>query len=120
MDVGYIRCLGAEKTKDIKGNQRDFPGWSLMIQWLRLCPPNAGGPGSILGQRIRSHMSQLRPSTAKGINIKKKKAAEIMVEKEKETFLGKRSDCVGPGESKEPDPAARPLNSPPQLPPLRE
>ena len=42
-----------------------------------------------------------------------------MVEKEKETFLGKRSDCIGPGESKEPDPAA-PRHSPPQPPPLRE
>ena len=29
---------------------------SLVVQWLRLCEPNAGGPGSIPGQGTRSHM----------------------------------------------------------------
>ena len=29
---------------------------SLVAQWLRLCAPNAGGLGSIPGQRTRSHM----------------------------------------------------------------
>ena len=50
-----------------------------MVQWLRLCTPNAGGPGLIPGQGTRSHMLQrrvcmpqrkiprlqLRPGTAK-------------------------------------------------------
>ena len=27
-----------------------------MAQWLRLCAPNAGGPGLIPGQGARSHM----------------------------------------------------------------
>ena len=27
-----------------------------MVQWLRLCTPNAGGPGSIPGQGTRFHM----------------------------------------------------------------
>ena len=37
--------------------KNDHPeGTSLVVQWLRLCAPNAGGPGSILGQWIRSHM----------------------------------------------------------------
>ena len=27
-----------------------------MAQWLRLCAPNAGGPGSIPGWGTRSHM----------------------------------------------------------------
>ena len=37
--------------------KNDHPeGTSLVVQWLRLCAPSAGGPGSILGQRIRSHM----------------------------------------------------------------
>ena len=47
-------------------------GTSLMVQWLRLGAPDAGGLGSILGQGTRSHMPQLRvhmlqlrPSTAK-------------------------------------------------------
>ncbi|TEA33101.1 hypothetical protein DBR06_SOUSAS18610013, partial [Sousa chinensis] len=33
---------------------------SLVVQWLRLHTPNAGGPGSISGQGTRSHMLQLR------------------------------------------------------------
>ena len=44
-----------------------------MVQWLRLCTPNAGDPGSIPGQGTRSHMLQLRPGTAKLINIFLKK-----------------------------------------------
>ena len=35
-----------------------------MVQWLRLHAPNARDPGSIPGQGTRSHMLQLRPSTA--------------------------------------------------------
>ena len=38
---------------------------SLIVQWLNLQAPNAGGLGSIPGQRTRSHMPQLKPSTAK-------------------------------------------------------
>ncbi|TEA23326.1 hypothetical protein DBR06_SOUSAS10410006, partial [Sousa chinensis] len=33
---------------------------SLVVQWLRLHAPNAGGPGLIPGQGTRSHMPQLR------------------------------------------------------------
>ena len=33
---------------------------SLVVQWLRLCAPNAGGLGSIPGERTRSHVPQLR------------------------------------------------------------
>ena len=47
-------------------------GTSLVVQWLRLHAPNAGGPGSIPGQGTRSHMPQwrscvlqLRPGVAK-------------------------------------------------------
>jgi len=35
-------------------------GTSLVIQWLRLYDPSAGGPGSILGQGTGSHMLLLR------------------------------------------------------------
>ena len=35
-------------------------GTSLEVQGLRLCTPNAGGPGSIPGQGTRSYMPQLR------------------------------------------------------------
>ena len=50
-------------TRDRKG---DFQEWLstlgeiLMVQWLRLHAPNAGGPGSIPGQGTRSHMPQLK------------------------------------------------------------
>ena len=37
-----------------------FLGTSLVVQWLRLHSPSAGGPGSIPGQGTRSHMPQLR------------------------------------------------------------
>ena len=32
----------------------------LLVQWVRLCTPNAGGLGLIPGQGTRSHMPQLR------------------------------------------------------------
>ena len=35
-------------------------GTFLVIQWLRLCTPNAGGLGSISGQGTRSHVLQWR------------------------------------------------------------
>ena len=35
-------------------------GTSLMVQWLRLHTPNAGGPGLIPGQGTRSHMPRLK------------------------------------------------------------
>ena len=37
-------------------------GTSLVVHWLRLRAPNAGGLGSIPGQGTRSHMLQLRMS----------------------------------------------------------
>ncbi|TEA32556.1 hypothetical protein DBR06_SOUSAS4910043, partial [Sousa chinensis] len=33
---------------------------SLVVQWLRLRAPKAGGPGSIPGQGTRAYMLQLR------------------------------------------------------------
>ena len=35
-------------------------GASLMVQWLRLQVPSAGGPGSIPVQGTKSYMLQLR------------------------------------------------------------
>ena len=40
-------------------------GISLLVQWLRIQAPDAGGLGSIPGQGTRSHMLQLRRNTAK-------------------------------------------------------
>ena len=45
----------------ISGNE----GTSLVVQWLRLSDPNAGGLGSISGQGTRSLMPQLRAGVAK-------------------------------------------------------
>ena len=36
-------------------------GTSLVVWWLRFCPPSAGGTGSIPGQGARPHTPQLRP-----------------------------------------------------------
>ena len=73
-----------------------------MVQWLRLCAPNAGDLGLIPGQGTRSHILQLkdlawcngdwrcqglqlRPSTAKYINnIKKKPQGKLL----------KHADCA--------------------------
>ena len=35
-------------------------GTSLVVWWLGLCAPNAGGLGSIPGEGIRPHMPQLK------------------------------------------------------------
>ena len=40
-------------------------GTSLVVQWLRLCAPNAGSPGLIPGQGTRSHMPQIRLGATK-------------------------------------------------------
>ena len=39
-----------------------YAGSSLIVQWLRLHAPSAGGPGSIPCQGTRTQMPQLRPS----------------------------------------------------------
>ena len=38
----------------------DIWGTCLVVQWLSLCTPNAGGPGSIPGQGTRPHVKQIR------------------------------------------------------------
>ena len=42
-------------------------GTSLVVQWLPVPAPSAGGQGSIPGQGTRSHVTQLRLSTTKEI-----------------------------------------------------
>ena len=51
--------------KQIYQQQKTVPGISLVVQWLRLCVPNAGVLGSIPGQRTRSHMLKLKIPNAK-------------------------------------------------------
>ena len=38
----------------------EWLGTSLVVQWLKLCTPNAGSPGLISGQETRSQIPQLR------------------------------------------------------------
>ena len=40
--------------------QREDSGTSLVVQWIRVCPFNAGGLGLIPSQGTRSHRPQLR------------------------------------------------------------
>ena len=40
--------------------EKEIKGTSLVVQWLQLHAPNAGGLGSIPGQGTRSRMPQLR------------------------------------------------------------
>ena len=40
--------------------RKEAEGASLVVQGLRFCTPNAGGPGLIPGQGTRSHMPQLK------------------------------------------------------------
>ena len=43
-----VQCCGVNCVP-----QKDLlNGTSLVAQWLRLCAPNAGGPGSIPGQEL--------------------------------------------------------------------
>ena len=37
-----------------------FSGTSLLVQWLRLCAPNAEGPGLIPGQGTGSHSAETK------------------------------------------------------------
>ena len=39
-----------------KTDKKQATGTSLVVQWIRLCAPNAGGQGSIPGQGTRSQM----------------------------------------------------------------
>ena len=43
-------------------------GTSLVVQWIRLYAPNAGGPGSIPGQGTRSHMHAATKTQCNQIN----------------------------------------------------
>ena len=45
-----------------------FLGTSLVVYWLGLRAPKAGGLGPITGQGTRSHRPQLRPCTDKQMN----------------------------------------------------
>ena len=53
--TGHKCSLGDDKMFS-----NEVMGTSLVIQWLRLHAPIAGGPGLIPGKETRSHILQLR------------------------------------------------------------
>ena len=59
IDKTLARLTKKRRLKLLK-SENGSGGTSLVVQWLRLCAPNAAGPGSIPGQGTRSHMPQLR------------------------------------------------------------
>ena len=48
--------------KGLAETRQEIPRASLVVQWLRLCAPSEGGPGSIPDQETinRSYILQLR------------------------------------------------------------
>ena len=75
MDMSLSKLWGMVKDEGslaaaVRGLQRAGHDWAteqqhLVVQWLRLQVPSAGGLGSIPGQGTRFHMPQLRPGVAK-------------------------------------------------------
>ncbi|XP_060251171.1 uncharacterized protein LOC121820546 [Ovis aries] len=61
--VTDILVLGLKEEE-----KREWQGASLVVQWLRPCAPNAGGPGLIPAQGSGSRMPQLRPTRHSQIN----------------------------------------------------
>ena len=56
----YPSERGPCKKVPFKKKKNEEIGTSLVVQWLRLCVPNAGGPGLMPGQGTRYHMPQLK------------------------------------------------------------
>ena len=56
----FFSLLGLILNKFYFIFQNILLGTSLVVQWLGIYTPNAGGPGSIPGQGTRSHMPQLK------------------------------------------------------------
>ena len=58
-----LPCPSVIFFKNHSREKKVTQGTSLVVQWLRLHAPCAGGPGSIPGQGTRFHMLQLRVCT---------------------------------------------------------
>ena len=64
-NLGFaISMLKRSKGTGEMNFKKYVSGTSLEVQWLRLCTPSAGGPGSIPGRGTRGHMLQLKISQA--------------------------------------------------------
>ena len=87
MHLNKVKILAEVTEAEIKPRWGDSKAMShrtsLVLQWLRLWAPNAGGLGSIPGQRTRSHVPQLRVCILQYFlrsgAIKKKKCHELLL-----------------------------------------
>ena len=50
LPIYQMTALTAQRKQEII---KEFPGISLVVQWLRLCASTAGGAGSIPGLRTK-------------------------------------------------------------------
>ena len=57
---GHVGRPGNAVLQVLIPESQEYLGASLVVQWLRLHAPSAGGCGSIPGQGTRFHMPQLR------------------------------------------------------------
>ena len=53
-------ALGMSRARGCSQQRASVAGASLVVQWLRVRAPNAGGPCSIPGQGTSSHTLQLK------------------------------------------------------------
>ena len=82
--IPKITCTFNILQRDIK---KFTDGISMVVQWLTLHAPNAGGLGPITGQGTRSHMLQLEiPSAATKIQHSQKKKKNNVTLKKKNLF----------------------------------
>ena len=56
MNTGIPAVEGQREPQRNDDKKRELPGTSLVVQWVRLCAPNAGALSSIPGRGTRSHM----------------------------------------------------------------
>ena len=60
-------CVRKGRKLNIWGTEVENPETSVVVQWLRLCTPDAGVVVPVPGQATRPHIPQLTPSTDKSV-----------------------------------------------------
>ena len=76
---GRLQSMGSQESDTAEWLNRHH---HLVVQWLGLCAPKAGGLGLIPGQGARAHMLQLRHRATKYIVKKKKKKKNVHCKKD--------------------------------------
>ena len=70
-ESGLLQVTAIYSTGQMSRFKIHICGTFLVVQWLRLHAPNAGGQGLILDQGTKSNMLQLGSKSVKKIKIKK-------------------------------------------------